>query len=123
MSTTITAPWVYSPGEAITAVASATVTVRHLVAISGDRSGGNLSVAPAADGGRVFGVAAGGAAAGELVRVARGGVAKVVASGAISAGDAVQAAAGGAVSTAAAGVVIGLAVADAADGELAEIAF
>ena len=59
MSTTITNPYSYSPGANITAEATADVTARRFVAISGSRTAaGNLAVAPAADGDRAFGVAA-----------------------------------------------------------------
>jgi len=124
MSTTIANPYSYSPGANITAEATAPVTGRRFVKISGNRTaGGNLAVAPAAAGDRAFGVAAHDTAAGQLVHVARGGVVKVIAAGAIAAGAAVQVGAGGAVSTAAAGVVVGVAVTGAADGAVAEIAF
>jgi len=124
MSTTITSPFIYAPGENITAEATGTVAVRKFVKISGSRTGaGNLAVTAAAAGDRAFGVAANDATAGQLVRVARGGVVKVIAAGAIAAGAAVQVGTGGAVSTAAAGVVVGFAVTGAADGAIAEIAF
>ncbi|WP_348733475.1 capsid cement protein [uncultured Mycolicibacterium sp.] len=124
MSTTITNPYSYSPGANITAEATADVTARRFVAISGSRTAaGNLAVAPAADGDRAFGVAADDASAGQLVHVARGGVVRVVAAGAIPAGADVQVGADGAASTAAAGVVVGFAVTGAADGAVAEVAF
>jgi len=124
MSTTTTNPYSYSPGANITAEATAAVTGRRFVKITGNRTAaGNLAVAPAAAGDRAFGVAADDAPAGQLVRVARGGVVRVVAAGAIAAGASVQVGAGGAVSTAAAGVVVGFAVTGAADGAVAEIAF
>ncbi len=124
MSTTVTNPYSYSPGANISAEATADVTGRRFVKISGNRTaGGNLAVAPATAGSRAFGVAADDASTGQLVHVARGGVVKVVAAGAISAGADVQVAAGGAVSTAAAGVAVGFAVTGTADGALAEIAF
>ena len=124
MSTTITNPYSYSPGANITAEATAPVTARRFVKISGNRTAaGNLAVAPAAAGDRAFGVAADDAGAGQLVHVARGGVVRVVAAGAVAAGASVQVGAGGAVSTAAAGVVVGFAVTGAADGAVAEIAF
>ncbi len=47
MSTTITNASVYDPGANITAEATATVTARTFLAISGSRtSGGNIAVAP-----------------------------------------------------------------------------
>jgi len=124
MSTTIPNPYSYSPGANITGEVTAPVTARRFVKISGNRTAaGNLAVAPAAAGDRAFGVAAEDASAGQLVRVARGGVVRVIAAGAIAAGASVQVGAGGAVSTAAAGVVVGFAVNGAADGAVAEIAF
>ncbi|MDT5184592.1 MAG: hypothetical protein QOI29_2750 [Mycobacterium sp.] len=123
MSTTITNVRVYEPGRDITAQASAAVTAKRLVAISGNRtSGGNLSVAPAAAAGRVFGVAATDAPIGGLVRVARGGAVKVTAAGAVAAFAEVQVAADGKAATLAAGVAVGYALTGAADGTDAEIA-
>jgi hypothetical protein len=124
MSTTLTSPYSYEPGQRITAEATAAVTERLFVAVSGNRTtGGNIAVAPAAAGARAFGVAAYSAAAGQLVLVARGGVVKVTAAGAIAAGAAVQVGTGGAASTAGSGTVVGLAVNGAADGGIAEVAF
>lgn len=124
MSTTIASPYSYAPGANISAEATAAVTGRRFVAISGNRTpGGNLAVAPAGAGARAFGVAADDAGVGQLVNVARGGVVKVVAAGAISAAAAVQVGAGGAASVATTGVVVGFAVTGAADGAVAEIAF
>lgn len=124
MSTTITNPWSYSPAQAITGESTGAITARKFVKPSGNRtSGGNLAVAQAAAGDRPLGVSADEAtAAGQLVRVARGGVAKVVAAGAIAAGVAVQVGAGGAASVASTGVVVGLAVNGAADGGIVEVA-
>lgn len=122
MSTTIRNVYVYRPGQDVTAVATADLTARRFIAISGDRSGGNIAVAPAGAGVRVFGVAAEDAATGELVHVARGGVVKVRAAGAIAAGVEVQAAAGGAAATKSTGIAVGIAVTGAADGADAEIA-
>ena len=124
MSTTITNPYSYAPGSDVTGEATGAVTARKFVKISGNRTpAGNLAIAQAAAGDRALGVAADDATAGQLVRVARGGVVKVVAAGAIAAGAAVQVGAGGAVSTAGAGVVVGFAVTGAADAAIAEIAF
>src|SRR4051812_14984479 len=111
MSTTITNVRVYEPGRDVTAQATAAVTAKRFVAISGNRTaGGNLSVAPAAAAGRAFGVAKHDAAVGELVSVARGGVVRVTAAGAVAAGGAVQIGAGGTATTLAAGVAVGYAV-------------
>lgn len=118
-------PSVYEPGQDVTGQASADVTARRLVKISGNRSaGGNLSVAPCAAGDRAFGVAGHDAATGALVRVVRGAgrVVKITSSGAIAANAEVQAAADGKVTTLAAGRAIGFAVTGAADAADAEIA-
>ncbi|MBZ4509119.1 DUF2190 family protein [Mycobacterium avium subsp. hominissuis] len=125
MSTILTTPYVYRPGENITAVATAPVTERQFVAISGDRDPGtgNVSVAPAATGSRAFAVAAWNASAGQLVGVARGGVVKVTAGGAITAGDPIQVGAGGTAVTATTGTVVGQAIASAPNGGIAQVAF
>ena len=124
MSTTIANPSVYDPGATITAQATAAVTAKRFLAISGNRTaGGNISVAPAAAAGRTCGVAGNDAAVGELVRVVRGGgrVVRVTASGAIAAGAEVQVGANGTAATRAAGVAVGYAITGAADAADAEI--
>ncbi|MDV3136748.1 capsid cement protein [Mycobacterium sp. 29Ha] len=124
MSTVIAQPWVYSPGEAITAEATAPVTERRVVRVSGNRTaGGNLAVAPGAAGGIALGVAANDAAAGQFVRVARGGVVRVIAEAPIAAGAAVQVGAAAGVVTATGGTIVGHAVTGAAAGAVAEIAW
>jgi hypothetical protein len=123
MSTTITNVRVYEPGRDVTGQATAAVTAKRLVAISGDRAAsGNLSVAHATAAGRAFGVAKHDAASGELVSVARGGVVKVTAMGAIAAFAEVQVGANGTATTLAAGKAIGYAVTGAADATDAQIA-
>jgi Uncharacterized conserved protein (DUF2190) len=125
VSTTIANPSVYDPGADITAEATAAVTSRRFLAVSGNRTaGGNISVAPAAAGVRTCGVAGNDAAVGELVRVVRGNsrVVRVTASGAIAAGAEVQVAAdAGKAATKAAGVAVGYAITGAADATDAEI--
>ncbi|ORW02481.1 capsid cement protein [Mycobacterium kyorinense] len=124
MSTTIANPSVYDPGATITGQATAAVTAKRFLAISGDRTaGGNISVAPAAAAGRTCGVAGNDAAVGELVRVVRGGgrVVRVTAAGAIAAGAEVQVGANGMAATKAAGVAVGYAITGAADAADAEI--
>lgn len=124
MSTVITQPWVYAPGEAITAEATAPVTARRVCSVSGNRTAnGSLAVAPAAAGEVALGVAANDAAAGQLVRVARGGVVRVIAEAVIAPGAAVQVGAAGGVVTASSGVVVGHAVTGATAGAVAEIAW
>jgi hypothetical protein len=116
-------PSIYEPGQSITGKASATVTGKRFLAISGNRSGGNIAVAPATAAGRVCGVAAHDAAAGELVRVLRGAgrVVKVTASGAIAAFAEVQVATGGLAVTKSSGVAVGYVLTAAADGADAEV--
>lgn len=124
MSTTIANPSVYDPGATITGQATAAVTAKRFLAISGNRTaGGNISVATAAAAGRTCGVAGNDAAVGELVRVVRGGgrVVRVTASGAIGAGAEVQVGANGTAATLAAGVAVGYAITSAADATDAEI--
>lgn len=124
MSTTVAQPWSFAPGEAITAAATEPVTARRVVRISGNRTAnGNLAVAPAGTGARGLGVAANDAAAGQLVRVVRGGVVRVIADGAVTAGDAVQVGATGGVVTATTGVIVGHAVNGATPGAIAEVAW
>lgn len=124
MSTTIANPSVYDPGKDITAEATAAVTARRFLAVSGNRTaGGNMAAAPAAAGGRTCGVAGNDAAAGGLVRVVRGNsrVVRVTASGAIAAGAEVQVGANGTAVTKAAGIAVGYAITGAADAADAEI--
>lgn len=80
---------VYEPGRDITGKATAAVTGKRFLKISGDRNttSGNISVAHADAGGRVCGVSKYDAASGEIVGVARGNsrVTFVTAEGAIAA--------------------------------------
>lgn len=78
---------VYDPGANITGRASAGVTGKRFLKISGNRASGNLSVAHADPGGRVCGVSKYDAASGEPVGLARGNsrVTYVTAEGAIAA--------------------------------------
>lgn len=127
MSTTLRSPFVYEPpAHEITAEATAAVTERQLVAVSGNRTpGGNVAVAPAGAGARAFGVAVWTAASGQLVRIARGGVVKVTAgAAAINAGDPIASDTNGhAVTATGTAAVIGLAINGAAAGAVAEVAF
>lgn len=124
MSTSIPNISVYSPGADITAYATATVTARTFVAISGNRAaGGNISVAPAGAGVRVAGVAKHDAATGQLVSLARGNsrVVKVTADGAIAFGAEVEVGAAGKAKTKSTGIAVGYAITGAASGADAEI--
>lgn len=113
------------PGTAPTGTATAAVTGKKAVAISGDlNADGTVSIAPPAAGGRIFGVAAYDAAIGGRVKVYRqpGIILPITAAAAITAGAQVQVDATGAVVPLAAGVAIGTAVTGAADTEDAMIA-
>lgn len=123
MSITVPNPSVYDPGADITAVATTPVVAQRFVAISGNRVDGNVAVAPAAAAGRVFGVAATDAAAGELVRVVRGAsrVVRVTAAGPIAANAEIEVAADGKATTLAAGKAVGFCITGAADGGEAQI--
>lgn len=125
MSTTLTTPRIYDPGQDITCVATAPITQRQFVAVSADRdaTSGNVSVAPAAAGSLPLGVAAWSSPAAALVRVARGGVLKVTAGGTIAAGAPIAVGANGtAVTAAGSAVVVGLAIASALSGAVAQVA-
>ncbi|NKY17528.1 capsid cement protein [Tsukamurella spumae] len=123
MSTPIRQPRVYAPGADVTAQATAAITARRLVFISANRaSGGNLSVAHAPAGGRVFGVAVDDATVGDLVGVARDGVLRVTAGAAITAGAEVEVGAAGKAITKNTGTAIGYAVTNAVTDGIAEIA-
>lgn len=117
---------VYHPGADVTGRATADVTNRRFVAVSGNRAtqtqGGNVSIAPAAAGTRAFGVAADDAAIGQLVDVLRGGVVRVDAGGAIAAGAEVEVGAAGKAITKASGITVGVAITGAANNTVAEIA-
>lgn len=124
MSTTITNPSVYDPGADITAEATATVTARTFLAISGNRvSGGNIAVTTATAAGRVCGVAGNDAASGGLVTLVRGNsrVVKVTADGNISANAEVEVGTGGKAKAKASGIAVGYAVTGASSGADAEI--
>lgn len=114
---------VYAPGADVTAVATTAVLAKRLVGISGNRSGGNVAVAPATAAGRAFGVAKDDAAIGELVSVARsaGRVVLVKAAGAIAANAEVEVGTAGQVITKAAGIAVGFAITGATSGTDAQI--
>ena len=123
-STPLTSPSVYDPGSDITGEATATVTARRFLAISGNRAaGGNVAVAPATAAGRIFGVAGNDAATGALVRVVRGNsrVVKVDAGGSIAAFAEVEVGSAGKAVTLASGVAVGYALTAATNNTVAEI--
>lgn len=125
MSTNIgTNAGVYDPGKDITGEATAAITPRTFLAISGNRTtGGNIAVAPAAAAGRICGVARDYAGVGGLVTIARGNsrVVKVTAGGAIAAFAEVEVGANAKAVTLASGVPVGYALTAAANGGDAEI--
>ncbi|MGV9827298.1 capsid cement protein [Gordonia sp. NPDC003429] len=122
MSTTLANPRVYAPGVDVTAAASAAVTARRFVAITGNRTAtGSLSAAHATAAGRIVGVAKEDATTGALFGVARGGVVKVTTSGAVAAFAEVEVGANGTAVTKASGVAVGYALTGAASGADAEI--
>lgn len=121
MSTPIPNPRVYAPGADVTALASAPITARRFVAISGNRNGGNLSAAHATAAGRKFGVSKHDALAGGLVGVARDGAVWVRAAGTIAAFAEVEVGATGQAVTKSAGIAVGYALTGATTGTDAEI--
>ncbi|GAC70734.1 capsid cement protein [Gordonia soli] len=114
---------VYEPGRDITGRASAAVTGKRFLKISGDRSSGNIAVAHADAGGRVAGVSKYDAASGDIVGVTRGNsrVTFVKAAGNIAAFAEVEVGSAGQAITKASGVAVGYAVTAATSGADAEI--
>lgn len=114
---------IYDPGQNVSGRASANVTGKRFVKISGNRSGGNVAIATADAGGRVFGVAKQDAASGEVVGVSRGNsrVIQVTADGAIAAFGEVEVGAAGKAKAKAAGVAVGYVLTAATDGADAEV--
>jgi hypothetical protein len=118
----------YDDSEQITARASVDVTGKRFVAVSGNRSGGNVTAAPAAAGARALGVAGFDAPAGGVFTVLKldGQILPVVADGAITANDEIVVGANGKAKSlaAATGVhVVGFALNGALDGADAQICF
>lgn len=115
---------VYEPGRDITGRATAAVTGKRFLKISGNRTAnGNIAVAPADAAGRVCGVSKYDAASGDIVGVARGNsrVTYVTADGALAAFDEVEVGTAGKAKKFASGVAVGYALSAAADGADAEI--
>jgi hypothetical protein len=123
----------YKPGDDLTAYVSADVIGKRCVKISGNRqagpllntsvSGGNVTVAPADAGGRIFGVAKWDAATGQLVGIARGSksVVPIKAAGTITAFAEVEVGSAGQVVAKSSGVAIGYAITAAASGDDTQI--
>lgn len=113
------------PGRDVTGRATAAVTSKRFLAITGPRSGGNVAVAHATAAGRVCGVAKYDAVSGDVVGVSRGnsrvtfvasgGTAPIAAFGEVEVGPA------GTCVPHATGVAVGYAVTDCAVGADAEI--
>lgn len=114
---------VYKPGIDITGRASAAVTGKRFLKITGNRTGGNIAVAPCAAGDRSCGVSKYDAASGDTVGVARGKdrVVHVTCGADLAAGQEVQAGAAGVAIVAAAGAKLGYALTAATNGTDAEI--
>ncbi len=115
---------IYEPGADLTGRATAGVTGKRFLKISGNRgSEGNIAVAHADAAGRVCGVSRWDAATGELVGVARGKdrVIFVTAAANITAFAEVEVGANGQATPKSAGVAVGYAVTAATSGGDAEI--
>ncbi|WP_255799418.1 DUF2190 domain-containing protein [Mycobacteroides abscessus] len=115
---------VYEPGRDITGRATAAVTGKRFLKVSGNRTAtGNIAVAPADAAGRVCGVSKYDAASGDIVGVARGNsrVTYVTADGALAAFDEVEVGTAGKAKKFASGVAVGYALSAATDGADAEI--
>ncbi len=116
---------VYEPGRDITGKATAAITGKRFVKISGNRDtlSGTVAVAHADAGGRVAGVSKYDAAIGDLVALARGNsrVTYVTAGGAIPAFSEVEVGTNGQAIVKASGIAVGYAVTAATSGADAEI--
>ena len=115
----------YEPGGNVPCHATAGVTGCRFVNISANRQAdGSISVAHATAAGVAFGVSKYDAATGEKVGVVRGPgfIVPVMAGGTIAAGARVEVGTTGQAVTIAAGIAVGIAVAGATNGVLAQIA-
>lgn len=108
----------WDEGNTLTASASAAVTGKRFVKVSGPRVGEQVRVAHADAGSNALGVSGFDAPVDGLVTVysAPGLVMPVTTSAAVSAGDDVEITAGGKCAPVAAGVAVGMALDDAANG-------
>jgi hypothetical protein len=120
MATNVSVP-LFETADRVTGIATAAVTGKRFLKISGNGTLPNPSVAPATAAVRAFGVAAFDAAVGESVSVLKKGVVPVTAGAAITADVEVEVGAAGVVIPKAAGVAVGKAVFDAANGAPAYI--
>lgn len=114
---------VYEPGADITGHATAAVTGKRFLMISGNRTDGNISVAHATAAGRVCGVSGADAASGKKVTVMRGNsrVVNVTAAANIAAFAEVEVGATGQAITKSAGIAVGYAITAATTGGDAQI--
>lgn len=118
---------VYEPGVDLTCHASAAITGKRFVAISGNRqtadNGGNITVGVPAAGAKVFGVSKYDAASGGKVGVMRGNsrVTYVTCAANLTAGQEVETDNAGRAIVKASGVAVGFAVTAATSGADAEI--
>lgn len=115
---------IYEMGRDITGRASAAVTGKRFLKISGNRSGGNIAVNHATAAGRTCGVAKyDQPTVGGIVGVARGNsrVVPVTADGNIAAFAEVEVGSAGKAKTKDAGIAVGYALTAATDGNDAEI--
>lgn len=115
----------YEPGRRVTCHATAGVTGKRFVGISGNRqTDGSVSVAHATAAGAAFGVAAYDAATGEKVGVLRGSgfVVPVTAAATLTAGQRVEVGANGQAAVLASGIPVGIVVTGATSGTDAQIA-
>jgi hypothetical protein len=113
---------IYKPGQALTLKASAAVTGRQVVAVSGVNTVGPAGAASTA----AVGVAAFDAGINDNVTIYAGGVQEVIASGAITAGSPVICGAAGTVvasATPPAGQQVGVALTTAADAAVVRVQF
>lgn len=115
----------YEPGKRITCHATAGITGKRFVMVSGNRqSDGSISVSHATAALKVFGVSAYDAASGKKVGVLRGSgfIVPVTAGGTIAANAEVEVGTNGQAVTLASGKAVGIAVTGATNGNDAQIA-
>lgn len=111
----------YFPGDEVTGKATAAVTGKRFVKVSGNGAG-NVAVAHADAGAAAFGVAGYDAAVDETLPVLRAGIVPVTAAAALTAGQGVEVGASGQAAAHSAGVRVGTVVFDAAAGADAAVA-
>jgi predicted RecA/RadA family phage recombinase len=111
------------PGQRVTCQASAGVTGKRFVNISGNRTaGGKYQVAHATAAAAAFGVAVYDAVSGDPVGVIRAGIVPVTAGGTIAAGARVEVGTNGQAVTLASGIAVGTCCDGATNGNDARIA-